>query len=221
MEFPEEILMRFKRCGAVAGFAPSSGEEAVQLSRALLEGGIDIIELTLRTPAALEGLKRICAEIPQMLVIAGTVLTPEQAVAVKEAGAHCAVAPGTNPDVVRAAHKAGLPFAPGIVTPSELEAAIQLGCRLVKFFPAGSSGGIPYLRSMAVPYQHLGIQYFPLGGVNLGNIVEYLKEDNIPVAGGSWLTKKDLVEKKDWQSITERAAELRRVLDEAGVCGRN
>ncbi len=219
MIFPTEMLNRFKKCGAVAGFAPATAEEAVQLSKALIKGGIDIIELTLRTPSAVDGLKRVCEEVPEMLVIAGTVLTPEQVKAVKEAGAHCAVSPGTNPRVVRAAQDEGLPFAPGIATPSELEAAIELGCRFVKFFPAGECGGIPYLRSMATPYKHLNIQYFPLGGVNLGNIVEYLREDNIPVAGGSWLTKKELVENQDWAAITERAAELRRVLDEAGVCG--
>ncbi len=219
MEFSREMMQRFKKCGAVAGFAPESGEHAVQLARALLSGGIDVIELTLRTPAALEGLKRVCHEVPEMLVIAGTVLTPEQAVAVKKGGAHCAVAPGTNPRVVRAAHDAGLPFVPGIATPSELEAAIELGCRFVKFFPAGAMGGISYLRNMAVPYRHLGIQYFPLGGVNLQNIVEYLQEDNIPVAGGSWLTQEELIRNEDWAAITLRAAEVRRVLDEAGVCG--
>ena len=128
------------------------------------------------------------------------------------------MAPGTNPRVLQAAKDVGLPFAPGIITPSELEAAIELGCRFVKFFPAETMGGIPYLRSMAVPYKHLGIQYFPLGGVNLGNIVEYLKEDNIPVAGGSWLTDKKLVMAEDWKAITERAAEVRRLLDDAGVC---
>jgi len=219
MEFSKEMLQRFKKCGAVAGFAPETTEQAWQLSKALLAGGIDIIELTLRTPAALESIHTICTELPEMLVIAGTVLTPEQAVAVKEAGAHCAVAPGTNPRVVRAAHDVGLPFAPGIATPSELEAAIELGCRLVKFFPAGAIGGIPYLRNMSVPYRYLNIQYFPLGGVNLENIVEYLQEDNIPVAGGSWLTAKELILNEDWDAITARAAETRRVLDNAGVCG--
>ncbi|MFO7937754.1 MAG: bifunctional 4-hydroxy-2-oxoglutarate aldolase/2-dehydro-3-deoxy-phosphogluconate aldolase [Kiritimatiellia bacterium] len=219
MNFTTDMLNRFKKCGAAAGFTPTSAEKAVQLSKALIKGGIDIIELTLRTPTALEGLKRVCIEVPEMMVIAGTVLTPEQVMEVKKAGAHCAVAPGTNPRVVRAAQEAELPFAPGIVTPSELEAAIELGCRFVKFFPAGASGGIPYLRSMATPYKHLDIQYFPLGGVNLGNIVDYLKEENIPVAGGSWLTKKELTESENWDAITERAAELRRVLDESGVCG--
>jgi 2-dehydro-3-deoxyphosphogluconate aldolase / (4S)-4-hydroxy-2-oxoglutarate aldolase len=218
MQFPENMMQHLRECGAVAGFSPEDGEQAVQLSRALLRGGISAIELTLRTPAALDGLTRVCAEIPEMLVIAGTVLTPEQVREVSAAGAHCAVAPGTNPRVVRAAQDAGLPFAPGIATPSELEAAIEMECRFVKFFPAGASGGIPYLRSMATPYLHLGIQYFPLGGVNLDNIVAYLREENIPVAGGSWLTAKELVESRNWEAITARAAELRRVLDDSGVC---
>ncbi len=218
MQFPEEMMSRLRKCGAVAGFSPDDDEQAVQLSRALLKGGISAIELTLRTPAALDDLRRVCAEVPEMLVIAGTVLTPAQVHEVCAAGAHCAVAPGTNPRVVRAAQDAGMPFAPGIATPSELEAAIELECRFVKFFPAGAAGGIPYLRSMATPYLHLGIQYFPLGGVNLENIVAYLREENIPVAGGSWLTDNALVASRNWDAITERAAELRRVLDESGVC---
>ena len=108
---------------------------------------------------------------------------------------------------------------PGIATPSELEAVIEIGCRMVKFFPAEAAGGIPYLRSMSAPYKHLGIQYFPLGGLNLENIVGYLKEDNVPIAGGSWLTNKELIKNRDWAAITARAAELRRTLDQAGVCG--
>jgi len=219
LKFPDELLHKLKKCGVVAGFAVENIDHAVPLSKALLAGGICVIELTLRTPVALEAIRQVCKEVPEMLVIAGTVLTPEQAVAVNEAGAHCAVAPGTNPRVVRAAHDAGLPFAPGIATPSELEAAIEMGCRFVKFFPAGAMGGIPYLRNMSVPYRHLGIQYFPLGGVNLENIVEYLQEDNIPVAGGPWLTKEELILNEDWEAITARAAEVRRVLDKAGVCG--
>ncbi len=220
MEIPADILGRMRKSGAAAGFAPENAEEAVQLARALLAGGVDVIELTLRTPEALEGLRCICAEVPEILVIAGTVLTPEQAVAVKKAGAQVAVAPGTNLRVVRKAQEIGLPFMPGITTPTELESVIEAGCRFVKFFPAEPSGGIPYLRSMAAPYKHLGIRYFPLGGLNLENIVGYLREDNVPIAGGSWLTKRELIKNGDWAAITARATELRSILDQAGVCNR-
>lgn len=113
-----------------------------------------------------------------------------------------------NPRVVRAAQEAGLPFAPGIATPSDLEAAIELGCRFVKFFPAEGMGGIKYLRSMSAPYKHLGIQYFPLGGLNAENMMDYLQEPNVPAVGGSWIVRQDLVDEEDWAAITVRAIDV-------------
>ena len=215
-EFPEEILQRLEKTGAVAGFSVDKVEHAVPLTKALLAGGIDAIELTLRTASAMDALREICEHVPGMLVGVGTILTPETAVQVKDAGADFGVAPGMNPRVIRAAQEASLPFAPGITTPSDLEAAIEMGCRFVKFFPAEASGSIPYLRSMSAPYKHLGIRYFPLGGLNAENMLDYLKEDNVPAIGGSWIVKKDMVLNEDWDGITARAAQVRRILDEAG-----
>lgn len=211
MEFSESILQRLKKGGVVAGFSVENIAHAVPITRALLKGGIDAIELTLRTRDAMEALKVICAEVPEMLIGVGTILTPETAVEVKAAGAAFGVAPGMNPRVVRAAQTAGLPFAPGICTPSDLEAAIELGCRFVKFFPAEASGGLPYLRSMSAPYKHLGIQYFPLGGLNAGNMTAYLKEENVLTIGGSWIVSQDLVNKEDWDGIAARASEVRQI----------
>jgi 2-dehydro-3-deoxyphosphogluconate aldolase/(4S)-4-hydroxy-2-oxoglutarate aldolase len=215
MAFPKEILQRLEAGGVVAGFSVDQVAQAVPLTRALLAGGIDAIELTLRTPAGIEALKAVCAEVPEVLIGAGTILTPETAVQVKEAGAHFGVSPGMNPRVIQAAQTAGLPFAPGISTPTDLEGAIEQGCRFVKFFPAEASGGIPYLRSMAAPYRHLGIRYFPLGGVNAGNMLDYLKEDNVPTVGGSWIVRKDLLMNADWDGITACAVEVRQILDAA------
>jgi 2-dehydro-3-deoxyphosphogluconate aldolase/(4S)-4-hydroxy-2-oxoglutarate aldolase len=146
--------------------------------------------------------------VPEMVVGVGTILTPETAVAVKKAGAHFGVAPGMNPRVVKAAREAGLPFAPGICTPSDLEAAIELGCRFVKFFPAEAAGGVTYLKSMAAPYNHLGIRYFPLGGVNSENMLDYLAEDNVPTVGGTWIVAKNLVQNEDWAGITAAAQKV-------------
>lgn len=213
MKFPEEILQRLEAGGVVAGFSVENVAHAVPLSRALLAGGINAIELTLRTPVALEALTAVCAGVPEMLIGAGTILTPETALQVKEAGAHFGVSPGMNPRVIQAAQGAGLPFAPGISTPTDLEGAIEQGCRFVKFFPAEASGGISYLRSMAAPYRHLGIRYFPLGGVNAGNMIDYLNEDNVPTVGGSWIVKRDLVMNEDWDGITACAVEVRNTLD--------
>ncbi|TWT83590.1 putative KHG/KDPG aldolase [Planctomycetes bacterium CA13] len=206
--FPNEILERLENTGVVAGFSVERVEHAVPLTKALLAGGIEAIELTLRTPAGMEALKAVCAEVPEMLIGVGTILTPETVADVKSAGAHFGVAPGLNSRVVCAAKEVGLPFAPGIVTPSDLETAIELGCRFVKFFPAEASGGIPYLRSMAAPYKHLGIQYFPLGGLNADNMLDYLKEPNVSAIGGSWIVKQELVNNEDWAGIAARAADV-------------
>ncbi|VGO11985.1 KHG/KDPG aldolase [Pontiella desulfatans] len=208
---------RLKRSGVVAGFAVDQVEHAVPTAEALLAAGIDAIELTLRTDVALDAVKAIADGLPDILLGVGTILTPEQLVQVKEAGAHFGVSPGMNPRVVQAAVEHGLPFAPGICTPSDLEAAIELGCRFVKFFPAEASGGVNYLKSMAAPYRHLGIQYFPLGGLNAGNMKDYLELDNVPTIGGSWIVEKGLVESGDWNGLSARAAEVREMINK-GAC---
>ena len=138
-----------------------------------------------------------------MCVGVGTILTPEQARDVKAAGAHFGVSPGLNPKVVRAARACGLPFAPGVMTPSDVElAAVELGCRLLKFFPAMPAGGPGFLKSMSAPYAHLGVQYIPLGGVNADNMGEWLGLRNVLCVGGSWIAKGDLSE------VEQRAAEV-------------
>ena len=210
--FPDSLLLRLRKSGVVAGFSIEKVEHAVPLCRALLAGGIDVIELTLRSAAGMDGVRAICADVPEILVGVGTILTPEQAREVKAAGAAFGVAPGMNPRVVQAAQEAGLPFAPGICTPSDLEAAIELGCRFVKFFPAEPMGGVSFLRSMAAPYKHLGVHYFPLGGLNEKNMLEYLKEPNVATIGGSWIVKQELVNKGDWAGITASAAGVVEIL---------
>jgi len=206
--FPKAILNRLANCKVVAGFSVDHIDDAVPLANALLAGGIDVIELTLRTEAGIDATRAISTEVPEILVGVGTILAPEQAVQVKEAGAHFGVSPGLNPRVIKAAKAVELPFAPGIATPSDIEAAIELNCRFVKYFPAAALGGVAYLRSMSAPYAHLGIQYFPLGGLNAANMNEYLAEPNIPAIGGSWIVQKDLVKNKDWAAITTRAQEV-------------
>lgn len=208
MSFPDALLEQVTKTGVVAGFAVEKVEHAVPLAEALLAGGINVIELMLRTPASMDGVREICAKVPNMIVGVGTILTPETVVEVKEAGAAFGVSPGMNPRVVQKAQEIGLPFAPGIATPSDVEAAVELGCRFLKFFPAAPMGGVAYLRAMSAPYKHLGLQYFPLGGVNAGNMREYLSEPNIPVVGGSWIVKQDLVDQEDWAALTARAAEV-------------
>jgi 2-dehydro-3-deoxyphosphogluconate aldolase/(4S)-4-hydroxy-2-oxoglutarate aldolase len=188
---------------------------AVPLARALLDGGVDAMELTLRTPVALNALQTIRAEVPGMLPGVGTVLTPEQARLAADAGAAFGVAPGMNPRVVRAANDVGLPFAPGVSTASDLEAAVELGCREMKFFPAEPTGGIAYLNSLAAPYAHLGVRFVPLGGLKPENVRGYLSSPLVLAVGGSWIAPRHLIQQEDWDAIRASAAQARTIADEA------
>jgi 2-dehydro-3-deoxyphosphogluconate aldolase/(4S)-4-hydroxy-2-oxoglutarate aldolase len=205
--FDDRIAGRIERCGVVAVLTVERAADAVPLARALLEGGIEAMELTLRTAAALDALRAVVAEVPGMLAGAGTVLTPAQVAQVREAGAVFGVAPGTNPRVLEAAKEAGLSFAPGVATPSEIEQAIELGCRVLKFFPAEPSGGLAYLKSMAAPYAHLGVRFMPLGGVNAENMSDFLKSPLVLGLGGSWIASKEAIAARDWAAITATARE--------------
>lgn len=205
--FPEELSSRVHRTGVIAVLMLDDAADAVPLGRALLAGGVDCIELTLRTPAAMEALKRITTEVPEMTVGVGTILTPQQANEALAAGAAFGVAPGMNPRVVTEAARIGLPFAPGVCTPSDIEHALELGCKLLKFFPCEPSGGLPYLRSIAAPFAHLGVRYIPLGGVGAGNAEVYLKEPSIHALGGSWIAPREVIQKRDWETVTKTARE--------------
>jgi 2-dehydro-3-deoxyphosphogluconate aldolase/(4S)-4-hydroxy-2-oxoglutarate aldolase len=151
-------------------------------------------------------LKSIAESVPEMLAGIGTILKPDQIVQAKDSGAAFGVSPGTNVDVIEAAQEAGLPFAPGIMTPSDIERALPFGCEILKFFPAGSSGGIKHLKNIAAPYAHLGLKYVPLGGVNQENMTDYLKEDIIAAVGGSWIAPRDLIASGQWDQITSNAS---------------
>lgn len=213
-QFDSRTLQRMKRCGVMAVLVVDDAASAVPLARALVAGGVDAMELTLRTPAAIEALVAVRRDVPEMLCGIGTILAPEQVHAVREAGAAFGVSPGVNPRVIREAQKVGLPFAPGVVTPSDVEAALDLGCRELKFFPAEPSGGMAYLRSLAAPYAHLGVRFVPLGGVSTKNLAAYLAEPLVLAVGGSWLAPRELIAAADWHAITERATEASRIARE-------
>lgn len=193
------------RSRILAVLTVDNADRAVPLARALLEGGISAMELTLRTPQALDSLGRIVREVPEMIAGAGTVITPDQARAVADLGAAFAVAPGANRRVLQAAQDAGLWFAPGIATASDIETALEFDCRLLKFFPAETSGGLKHLRNMAAPYKHLGIRFVPLGGINEGNAAAYLADPLIAAVGGSWIAPPDDIREERWDAITARA----------------
>lgn len=213
LTFPEPWCTRLQSTGAVAVVIIDEPRHAEPLAAALLEGGIDLIELTLRTPSALEGIRRIRQAFPTVGIGAGTLLEPAQVQAAVEAGATFGVAPGLNPDVVRAARDCGLPFAPGVCTPSEIERALGLGCGLLKYFPAETLGGARHLRITTSPFSHLGVRYMPLGGITLQTAESYLREPSVIALGGSWIAPRELITGGNWGLIRENARAVREMVD--------
>jgi 2-dehydro-3-deoxyphosphogluconate aldolase/(4S)-4-hydroxy-2-oxoglutarate aldolase len=209
------LKSKIKAGGVVAVLVIENAADAVPLVRSLYAGGISVIELTLRTEAALDSLRLVIKEIPEVLAGVGTILTPDQVDAVVDAGAAFGVAPGTNPRILARAKERGLPFGPGIATPTDIEIALEHDCTLLKYFPAETLGGLKHLKNMAAPYLHRGIEFIPLGGINEGNAGVYLKDPLIAAIGGSWLAPKDVIKNKDWATLTENARKAMALVAEA------
>lgn len=182
-------------------------EDAVPVAAALHDGGVDIIEVTFRTPAAPEAIRRILTEFPDMLVGAGTLLDVYQVEQAREAGARFGVSPGMRESVVMKALSLDLPFVPGVMSPSDVEKGLSLGCKLLKFFPAEPAGGIPMLKALAGPYAHTGVKFIPLGGVNLDNARAYLDLPVVAAVGGSWFLDRKLIANGEWKKITAMTRE--------------
>lgn len=180
-------------------------QHAVPLARALVDGGIRIIELTLRTGTALESLRFIADEVPEILVGAGTILTPSQADAAVAAGARFLVSPGVTPGLLDHMLALDVPLLPGVATVGEVMAVLERGLYAMKFFPAGPAGGPSYLAAIGAPIPK--VRFCPTGGVSLGSAPDYLKLPNVACVGGSWLTPKSLVEAGAWAAITDMAHE--------------
>ena len=180
--------------------------QAVPLARALADGGLPIIELTLRTPSALEAIRRIAAEVPEILVGAGTILDTRQAEAAAAAGAQFLVSPGSTPAVLDAMDATGLPYLPGTSTVTEMMAVAERGRTEMKFFPAEAAGGAPYLASLTSPLPHL--RFCPTGGITATTAARYLELPNVGCVGGSWVTPADALARGDWAQITKLAAEV-------------
>ena len=178
--------------------------DAVPLARALVKGGLPVLEITLRTAAALPALAAIAAEVPDAVVGAGTVLQPRQVDDVTRAGARFAVSPGCTPALVTAARAAGLPFLPGIQTVSEAMVLAEQGFGLMKFFPADSAGGLAWLKAVAAPLA--GLRFCPTGGVGADTAQIYLSLANVACVGGSWVAPRDAVADGDWARIERLAA---------------
>jgi len=187
---------------------------AVPVATALVTGGLHIIEVTMRTAAAADAIAAIRAEVPDAHVGAGTVLSPEQARTIVDAGARFLVSPGFSADVVRAAEDLSVPVIPGIATATEAQAAWNLGLKILKFFPAGQAGGIGMIKALAAVFRD--VDFVPTGGVSAANLGDYLEVPAVLACGGSWLTPRDAIASGDYDRITRLAAEAVAIAKDAG-----
>ena len=178
-------------------------EHAVPMARALVEGGVRVLEVTLRTPAGLAAIEAIARAVPEAIVGAGTIRSAADARAAKDAGSRFGVSPGYTAAVGAACREAGLPLLPGVATASEVMAAMADGLRFLKFFPATAAGGIPMLKALAGPFPD--VAFCPTGGLTPENAPQFLALPNVKVCGGSWLTPADALEQGDWPRITALA----------------
>ena len=212
-----DLIQKIDDAGIIAVLIIDEVKHAVPVARALLAGGVDAIELTLRTPAAMESAKAIKKEVPEISLGFGTVLTVNQVKAVVDVGADFAVSPGCNPKIIAEAYRQGLSFAPGIMTPTDIEIAVQEGCRILKFFPAETTGGMKHLESMSAPYNYLGLKFIPLGGCNIENAPSYLQSKLITAIGGTWVAKRPLIQAENWEAVTKNAQEIRALINKIRI----
>lgn len=202
---PDPLAERLARSGVVAVVTVENPDDAGPIARALLAGGVGAIELTFRTARAAEAIRRIRAEVPEILAGAGTLLNRAHVEAAIEVGAEFGVAPGCNPSTIAAARDCGLPFAPGVMTPTDMEIALEHGCRVLKYFPASNLAGPAGLETMAAPFAHLGLRFIPLGGINLASLPQWLASPSVLCVGGSWLAPRDVIQRRDWTVIQANA----------------
>jgi len=201
--------------GVVPVIAIDDVAHAEPLADALLEGGVGVAEITFRTAAAADVMAKLRDTRPELLVGAGTVLSAEAVRSAVEAGAAFGLAPGFDPVVLDAANEAGLPFAPGIMTPSDISLATARGCRLMKFFPATAAGGPSMLKNIAAPFSHLDPTFIPTGGVTLETMSDWLCIPFISAVGGTWIARPEDMRNGEWTAVTDKArAAVARVRDQ-------
>ena len=207
-----EVLMKIGQMGIVPVVVLNDVKNAVSLAQSLINGGLPCAEVTFRTEAAQQSIAEISKNFPQIFVGAGTVLTTEQVDRAVDAGAKFIVSPGFNPKVVEYCIKKGYPVTPGIMTPTELEMALEFGLDVVKFFPAENAGGLKMIKAMAAPYTKM--KFMPTGGINPQNVREYLQCDKILACGGSWMVKGDLINSGNFAEIEKLTKEASQIVKE-------
>ena len=206
-------LERLRSAGVVPVVVLDRAEDAVPAARAMLAGGVDVMEITFRTAAAAEAIRNVAAECPEMLVGAGTVLTVEQCEKAVALGAKFIVSPGFDAEIVDWCVERGVAVAPGCVTPTEIMAALKRGLSVVKFFPAGIYGGLKAMKALAAPFGQ--VKFIPTGGVSADNLAEYAAAPFVHAVGGSWLCPKADVAAGNFARIAELCAQSRRIVDGA------
>jgi 2-dehydro-3-deoxyphosphogluconate aldolase/(4S)-4-hydroxy-2-oxoglutarate aldolase len=209
-----EIYRRIEELKVIPVIVIDELKSALPLAQTLVEGGLSIVEITFRTDVAAEAIKMICKEYPELLIGAGTVLSIDNLKRAYDSGAKFAVAPGLNPGVIEESLKISLPFIPGVMTPSDIEAALNYKLKVLKFFPAEASGGIDYFKNVIAPYLHTGVKFIPLGGINLHNFLDYLALESVLAIGGTWIAKKEDILKNNWQQVIKNCKELKSKLQE-------
>lgn len=206
----EQVMKKIRLCGVVPVATINAAEKAVPLANAMVKGGVDVVEVTFRTAAAPDAIREISSKCPEMLVGAGTVITLDQCKLAVECGAQFIVSPGFDPEVVKWCVDNDVPIVPGCITPSEIMAAMKLGLRVVKFFPANIYGGLAAMKALAGPFPKM--QYIPTSGLNIDNIAEYIRAPFIYAAGGSWVCPKGDIDRGNFEKITALCEDTRRRL---------
>lgn len=208
----KEVLQKIGQTGIIPVVVLNKVSDAVPLAQSLINGGLPCAEVTFRTDAAQESISAISKAFPQMFVGAGTVLTTEQVDRAVDSGAKFIVSPGFNPKVVEYCIKKGYPITPGIMTPTELEMALDFGLDVVKFFPAENAGGLKMIKAMAAPYTKM--KFMPTGGINASNVRDYLSYEKILACGGSWMVKGELINSGNFAEIEKLTKEAAQIVKE-------
>lgn len=201
----DELFTYFHDLGIVPVVKIDDANKAEGLAKAMIDGGLPCAEVTFRTDAAEEAIRRISSKYPEMMVGAGTVINPELAEKAVNAGAKFIVSPGLNPDTVKWCLDHNVPVVPGVATPSDIERGLSLGLKVLKFFPAESSGGVKMLKDLGGPFPQ--VKFMTTGGINTENLSDYAKTANVLAIGGSWMVKADLIESENWAEITRLCKE--------------
>ncbi|MCI5764867.1 MAG: bifunctional 4-hydroxy-2-oxoglutarate aldolase/2-dehydro-3-deoxy-phosphogluconate aldolase [Actinobacillus porcinus] len=202
----EQIIEKLRQLKVVPVIAVDEAQDILPLVKTLSDNGLPVAEITFRSAAGEEAIRLTRQHFPDVLIAAGTVLTPAQVVAAKNAGADCIVTPGFNPNIVKLCQELKLPITPGVNNPMSIEAALELGIQAVKFFPAEASGGVKMIKALLGPYNNL--QIMPTGGISPANIKDYLAIPNVVACGGSWFVDKALIKAKDWDEIGRLVREI-------------